>query len=1650
MQKHKIKRILCACLAGVMLLTNSAVPVAAADPDSSVAVVNNMPEPKSVEESQKTETVATGETGAAEQMAEGEQEDSSTVESSETQEETLSTRISITVEDGSYTESDDYINESLFTADSVSAEMPYGTPVPLYFQIDKPADGGTTTVTLTGDAAFTDSDGRQTDTGDSYAVREYQDTDCGTWVMWVQSESDFSATLSYSDGATSITKTAVVTMRDTPMLFAARDAETQYHITAVNKVNGEWLITFEGTDSSYCMDEGLNGRPSASVYWTYYGRTDLLERAAAAGCAGKIDVQRYVWAHRNEAGDSGSGYVYAASQGDWQNIVTAHAPASGDGGDGPEPAPVYYADWSVGPQSASGSFDSQFTVGVDKCQLETREKVDDAAIEIDPIIKNGSIDGGDWSLSPAAQTIITAGHTRDEQYQEHGGQGSASWGLHYSVTKTSDGGRSGSAGPYPSQEEANAAAESAGNDAANALRNEAQGKVNAAMAAARGQLATLNFRVNENTVPYGFGTTDSSMQTIAVQANGSATALIRNDEWSLQLGITKTDSETGQPIAAEAEFSIFEWDIVTQKYIPRGGYNQYKVERQRDDRYAVINHSDYATTDAMRHTLYFTQRNEGKFILVETKAPFGYVGDWTDPAAPGKANTPLGKRAYYIEITAANDGTVIRLDNAAYNADIAASYTGGTKLVTEEGVETTVTVGAAKDEARIYHTDPTGLAENEDSYTSIPVANVFHNDRVLGNIELSKVDLDAMKTLAPGSNGETTLEGAVYDLYAAEDIHHPDGVTGVVDYAKITDANGSPIWHTTILTNGGGWDANYLPILAKDHLVASAKIENGKLAFSNLYMGQYYLVERGTGLVLPIDRAGRYYTSGQYPTVNKRLETTGTYQPLAQNAAGEYMDYLYKNQYSSVAESRALSSVKTYDGYYLSCATGYLCDEVNHYQRLTYGGEAGYIIRSEGQSQDEVLKANFELTKLVSSTGSSTGAKLEGAGFTVYRISDLKQADRFVKNADGTYQLSSVLAAYRKDAYNQDTPKYDFSGEGQAVATAYESDTATLEHYNATLTADGDFANGRGKGCVPTDTPNEYRLAEIYSNVDGKIRVEGLAYGQYLVVETTIPKDVFQADPFIFVADETAPQSRFCVPAGSVTVASNSYTTYNILDEELEGYLQLVKIDAETGKAVKISNTAFSIYYLPEKGEPKLLTMTDPASGDAGEKTSVFYTDAEGRMKTPEKLPLGKYRIVEMEGPEGFYNNTQYCVDFELTSECVWEVTGNSTDDMDDYMIRESYVNHETLGQLIIRKTGNVLTGYEDGQFVYQQDNLADAVYEIHAHGDIATGDKQNTLWYASGDLVATITTGAEGQADQVAFAPTRTPATHNFLTVSHDGTKGEVTITLPLGSYDVQEVKAPYGFILTDQTYTVTFSWDKQSQDLVFAKTIISHVQDGDTETGFEIVNVKDASAQDLDAHKIIFENARTLPVPEKPGDKVTQVGVGIYKQDRETKAFLPGAVYDLYTVDAIYSASGEKLMEGGTKLATSAPTNDSGFSWFAVDVPICNEAIGNTGHYQIVETVTPQGNLLDAAPVDVYFTYENQNIAWQVVTGAQADLKADTLLIRKTDVGGKDLQGASLSIHDAGNKVVAAWVTDGKPHQISVSPKEDAMASALLFSDE
>lgn len=1440
-------------------------------------------------------------------------------------------------------------------------------------------------------------------------------------------------------------------------------------------------------------------------------------------------------------------YIYNPPAGyAWQIVaIVGEEISEGGGTDIPDvPDTEYYsANWTAPAQSASGSFDLTFTVNADKQQLETGEKVDGAKITVTPSKTSGSIDGGSWQMSPAgAQTITTSGHTNDDNYQNNGGDGTVSWTVHYEVSKTSTTTLSGQEGPFSSQAEADAAAEAAKNAAISQLKNEAQGMVDAAIAAARAELATIRFSYDEVEIPYGFEEFNGSLgshQTITVPADSSNDYVMKNDEWSLQVNLKKVDSETGEQITGDALYEVYEWDTVTQQYIPFGGYNQYTVVRNEDGTYSVANSTDYGTEYDTSRKMYYTQRNEGKFIIVETRAPSGYYGDWTDVEHPGTAGTPLGKRGYYIEITKANDGSVITLDNTHYSADIATSYKGGTKLLTSGGVETTVTIYKASDEpaaeiqyqdaGRVYNTDNSGTAANEDSYTMTPVTGVMQNDRVLGEISLSKVDLDAVRyvggrdtdgdAMASGqAHADARLDGAVYDLYAAEDIQHPDGVTGTVDYSKITYADGTPIWHTTIRDNSGQWMDDYLPVLAKDHLVASAVIKDGWLTFSNLYLGKYYIVERGTGVVIPVED-GAYKLSGTYPDVDsKTKEPTGTTSPLATNGQGQYTDYVYKHQWSYIGQSKALDGTKTYDGYYESYATGYLCDEHNYYITPAYADEGWYIEKTafednrqaEGEqldttaysanyhlhrdnelaeSQDQVMKGNVELSKHVSSTGSSDGIDLEGAGFTFYLISDLSKEDQFAQSRSGKYLIKSILDAYINPEYDESHPKYDFSGEVQAIAKTYEVNADQIAAYNATLTAAGDFKNGSGDGWVATGRLNEYQLAEIFSNDTGTIRVQGLPYGQYLVVETTTPKDVFQAEPFIVTidpTDESNPQSAMANPKDAVQTPPGSYQKYTVLDEEIEVYLRVTKIDEETGKAVLLKDTAFQIYWMDEQGNhiydengnAKLVTMTDTTNPLLPKDVDTFYTDDTGMLVLPEKLPLGHYRLVEVNGPNGYFNewaasavyedghlqiddtgnfaDGSFYVDFSVTTERVYKATGDDSEDSQDILvIDEDYQNNETLGVLKIRKTGEVLTGWQEdeggtfdpefsgearpGHFVYEERPIPYAEYTITANEDIYTQDRQTdangnrTLWYAKGDVVAVVRTG-DGTSDIVAFAPGRTNSTYDFLSVIHDGTVGEVTVTLPLGSYHIEETGAPYGFVGTKQSYDVTFVWDKQTNDVVLAKTVTSNPGDGSaSETkNYEIVNVKDASEAQIEAQVLKFHNERVKPQ------------LDIYKRDIKTGALVAGAVYNLITVDDIYSATGDLLFRAGDLIATSAPTDENGHTIFTCDFPMRGEFYGmegvripenttaNSGKYRIVELRPPQGYYLDAPDQEFEFVYQGAETSVIEMENTFENDATSFFVSKRKLTGDEELPGATLTIQDKDGNVVRQWVSGDTPTEI------------------
>lgn len=1709
------------------------------------------------------------------------------------------------LEQSNYLSAEALDNDNLTLAAPLLEDADYAI-VPILAQVEYPADGSTLDLVLPDGVTLLDYYGTPVENAESLLHNEYSETSAAVLGVYVQADADFTAQLVYTapDGGT-LTKTLNVTIdRNATAEYPFSDSEiapfaerptpavTSGKITKVAKVNGTWLIWFNG-EPAYCCTHGANGQPAGCPTYTYVntstvnadqcipgdhygnqiriwgglnqlslGDADDLPAVFSADEGEEIslldfcasiydDVQMYIIENFPE---STAAEIYLASADELLNGVETYASARGYytyiynpgragwqtvaligpeiGEEEPEPEPVvqeYYASWEAPAQTASGSFDFSYGIRTDKIQLKTQEKVDGATIEIEPITKSGSIDGGSWSVSPASkQTVTTSGHTADDNYQKNGGDAGASWSLHYAVTKTS-GTRNGQVGPFTTQEAADAAASSARDSAIAELQGEAQNAVNNAIAAAKAQLGSIQFRYEEITVPYGFGKywgSNGSQQTISVPANTNNDYVMKNDEWSLQVNLKKTDSETGSQIAADAQYEIYQWDVVTGKYQPTGGYNTYSVQRQGDGTYVVINSAAYATTDAMRHTLYYTQRNQGKFILVETKAPAGYFGDWTDIDHPGTAGTPLGKRAYYVEITEANDNAVLWLDNADYSADILTADKGGTKLVTSGGVETNVVIYKAsdapaaeiqyKEPARVYNTDNSGKAANEDSYTTTATDGVMKNDRTLGEISISKVDLDAVRyvggkaahdtAFASGqAHGDAVLDGAVYDLYAAEDITHPDGVTGVVDYSKIVDADGNPIWHTTIRDNGGQWVSDYLPVLKKDHLVASAKIENGWLCFSNLYLGKYYVVERSTGVVIPL-RDGALAVSGTYPTVDSRTKAaTGQTAALAKNGSGQYTDWVYRNQFSTISKSKALDGSWTYDAYYLSFAGGYLCDEHNYYITPAYSDEGWYVEKTTfadnrqaageqidktsysanyhihadntlAESQDQVAKGNVEISKIVSSSGQSNGLELEGAGFTFFLVSDLSKLKQFEQTRSGSYTLQSILDAYIDKTYDNEHPKWDFSAETQAIAKTYEVNADEIAAYNKTLTAAGENKNGKGDGWQPTGSANEYQLAEIFSNDTGNIRVQGLPYGTYLVVETTVPHDLFQAEPFIVTVDpeqDNNPWGAMATPKDSVMTGSDSYQKFTVLDEEIEVYLRITKIDEETGKPVLLPDTAFQIYWLDEqghyryddKGNPKLVTMTDTVNGYLTKDVSTFYTNSEGILTLPEKLPLGKYRIVEATGPNGFYNewldsagyengvladdaDGSYYVDFEITTDRIYAATGDKNENgMDTLVIGENYSNHETLGKLTIRKTGEVLAGWkteagaldpwmtgeaDDGNFVYETRPLAGAEYTITAAEDIYTQDRQTdnygnrTLWYAKGDVVAVVTTG-DGSADIAAFAPARTKATYDFLSVIHDGTIGEVSVTLPLDSYHIEETKPPYGYVGTSDSYDVTFVWDAQLNDVVMA-TSIAKVDGAASSQSFEVVRSKDANADFTEQQTLKFYNDRE------------KAKVGVYKVARETGKFLAGAVFNLYTADDIYSVDGKLLFAAGELVATSPETGADGYTYFDCDIPIRGEYYGssirkdattNSGNYIVKELRAPLGYYVNEEPMEVTFTYDGQAI--MVLDNTCANKPTEMWVSKRDLTNDEELPGATLAIKDTDGNTVTTWVSTDEPHRVT-----------------
>ena len=427
---------------------------------------------------------------------------------------------------------------------------------------------------------------------------------------------------------------------------------------------------------------------------------------------------------------------------------------------------------------------------------------------------------------------------------------------------------------------------------------------------------------------------------------------------------------------------------------------------------------------------------------------------------------------------------------------------------------------------------------------------------------------------------------------------------------------------------------------------------------------------------------------------------------------------------------------------------GYLIDEGEYDLECSYEGDLVKTVERSTESSEQVMKQPFQVIK-AANNGKTDADLLKGAGFTAYLKSSLKT------NPDGSYDFASAKPVV--------------------------------------LTADG--------------------KTEMFTDAKGYACSIPLPYGTYLVKETTTPHNYKPVDDFLVTISENHPDEP--------------QIWRILLDDEFKAKLKIVKKDDETKRPVLVAGTEFKIYDLDHKKYVEQVT-TYPTTVTH----KSYFTDSQGYLILPNNLSIGHYRIEEVTAPDGYTLNQNY-VEIAVDSNTAYQMDSVSG----DVVIEVDYENHPVKGKLTVYKKGEMLAGFNK-DFIYEEQFLKDAVFEVYAAEDIYSPDYQKDadgnriVVYAKDTLVTTITTGEDGMA---------------------------VAENLPLGAYRVVEKTAPDGFVLNPEAAEVVFVYEGQDTPVVEQEVTVGNerqkvavtVEKQDAENGavvagavFGIYNKEDITA--------------------------------------------------------------------------------------------------------------------------------------------------------------------------------------------------------------
>lgn len=233
--------------------------------------------------------------------------------------------------------------------------------------------------------------------------------------------------------------------------------------------------------------------------------------------------------------------------------------------------------------------------------------------------------------------------------------------------------------------------------------------------------------------------------------------------------------------------------------------------------------------------------------------------------------------------------------------------------------------------------------------------------------------------------------------------------------------------------------------------------------------------------------------------------------------------------------------------------------------------------------------------------------------------------------------------------------------------------------------------------------------------------------------------------------------------------------TYKFLinNKNFESYLKVVKLDKETGKRIPYEGAAFEIY--DSNNHRVTMQYTYP------QVTSIhtFYTNKDGYLITPERLPYGYYTLKEVQAPYGYVLDDTP-IPFVISQE-------NASTDTGVTVVKVKAKDMAQKGVINITKTGEIFSSVEENNGVYTPKysvgNLKGAVFEVYAAEDITTLD--GTVRYEQGTLVDTVTTDDDGVAKSK---------------------------ELYLGKYTVIEKTAPNGYVHNGTKYDVELTYAGQN----------------------------------------------------------------------------------------------------------------------------------------------------------------------------------------------------------------------------------------------